>query len=128
MFCPECGLDHHMAERAEREETERAADREVEIERLRTKRDIEVARIQANAAEHIAEDEAAVDVAHAEGEADGMRDVLDAIGGGDAEPEPEPEGAPIVVEPEPEPEPDMVPPETEHHREPAKRNNNLFGF
>ena len=94
MFCPECGIDHHAAERAEREAEQVAADREVEIERLRTKRDIEVARIQASAAKDIAEEEADADLAHAEGVADGMREIVEAAA---PEPEPEPEPEPVII-------------------------------
>lgn len=96
MFCPECGADHHAAERAEREEAERAADREVEIERLRTKRDIEVARIQASAAKDIAEEEADADLARAEGRAEGMTEVIEAAAPESAPEPPEDEG-PVVV-------------------------------
>ena len=42
-YCTECGQDHHAGER----EAETALDREVEMERLRTARDVQVAKIQA---------------------------------------------------------------------------------
>lgn len=127
MYCPECGLDHHAAERAEAEEVQRIADREVEIERLRTKRDIEVARITAGAAKDIAEEEAGADLAHAEGRAEGMEDVIDAVaGGGNDEPPAEPE--PLVIDaPEPGPavDDDAPPPAEEHHDETPPRSRGL---
>lgn len=127
MYCPECGADHHAAERAEREETERLADREVEIERLRTKRDIEVARIQASAAKDIAEEEADADLAHAEGIAEGMAEVIDAAS---PDPEPEPEPVPVIVDAPAEPEPEVpAPPVTEesgHERRSRPRGIGLW--
>ncbi|HEX4788777.1 MAG TPA: hypothetical protein VH372_09975 [Actinospica sp.] len=107
-FCPDCGTGHEC------EGTATALDREVEIERLRTKRDIEVARITASAARDIAETDAENSSEHAEGVAEGMETALEAVSGGGA---PEGEGgAPVVVdmpdeaEAEAEPEPDMEPP------------------
>jgi len=73
MFCPECGVDHHAADR----EATAAVDREVEIARINAKRDVDVARIGARmnreeleAAEEIAETQAdaQVDTAVAEAE------------------------------------------------------------
>src|SRR6266702_6029225 len=104
MFCPECGIDHHVAARAEADAVKAETDRAVEIARLETKRDIEVDRITAGAATSISETEAEADVARAEGIAEGMENVIDA-----ATPDaPAPEGDPIVITgpaPEPEPEP-----------------------
>jgi hypothetical protein len=98
-FCPECGNGHECEGQAS------ALDREVEIERLRTKRDIEVARINASAAKDIAETEAESDVARAEGEVDGMETALDALaGGGETEGG---DGAPVVVDAPPDPEPEV---------------------
>jgi hypothetical protein len=95
MFCPECGIDHHAAERAEREEAGHAADREVELARINRAADVKIAEIQARAASTIAETEAESDVAHAEGVAEGMREVIETVA-----PEPEPAPAPA---PEAEP-------------------------
>ncbi len=78
MFCPDCGIDHHAAERTEADAVKAEADRAVEIARLETKRDIEVARINAGAATAISETEAEADVARAEGIAEGMENVIDA--------------------------------------------------
>ena len=78
-FCAECGIDHHAGDPGE---VEAAADREVEIERLRTKRDIEVARITASAAKDISETEAETGTARAEGQVEGMETVLETISGG----------------------------------------------
>jgi hypothetical protein len=98
-YCPDCGTPHECEGQAA------AIDREVEIERLRTRRDIEVARITASAARDIAETEAESDVARAEGEVDGMETALDALaGGGETD---SGEGAPIVVDTTPEPEPEI---------------------
>lgn len=105
-YCEGCGVPHECA-------AESAAEKaEVAIERLRTQRDIEVARITASAAKVIAETEAEHSADHAEGVAEGMETALDAVTGTD---ETEAEGAPIVIgapdaEPEPEPEPDTAPP------------------
>lgn len=105
-FCQDCGTPHECA-------AENAAEKaEVAIERLRTNRDIEVARINASAAKDIAETEAENSADHAEGIAEGMETALDAVTGAD---EAEPEGAPIVIadpepDPEPEGEPDTAPP------------------
>ena len=76
-FCPDCGTGHECtAEQAERMSAE------VAIERLRTTRDIEVARITASASKDIAETEAESGTAHAEGIAEGMETALDAVTGG----------------------------------------------
>ncbi len=105
-FCPECGIDHHAAERAEADAAKAETDRAVEIARLETKRDIEVARINAGAATAISETEAEADVARAEGIAEGMETVIDSA----APDAPEPGGDPIIVtEPAPEPEPESEP-------------------
>lgn len=107
-FCPDCGTGHDCSVEGG------AVIAEVEIERLRTTRDIKVAEINARAGVTIAEVDAIGDVAYAEGIAEGMGEVLEVVGGGGAE-SADP-GAPIVVdadpEPEPEPdaEPDMAPP------------------
>jgi hypothetical protein len=107
-FCPDCGTGHEC------EAATTALDREVEIERLRTRRDIEVARITASAAKDIAETDAENPSEHAEGVAEGMETALEALSGGGA---PASDGGtPIVVdmpdepEAEAEPEPDMEPP------------------
>lgn len=107
-FCPDCGTGHECLSE------EAAINERVEIVRLETARDVAVAKINASAGVTIAEVDAIGDVANAEGIAEGMSDVLDALSGGGAE-SADP-GAPIVVDadpdpdPEPEPEPDMEPP------------------
>lgn len=115
-FCPDCGTPHECEAQAQAERTE------VAIERLRTNRDIEVARITASAASTIAETEAEHSAEHAEGVAEGMETALDAVTGTDeAEAA---DGEPIVVEAsaepefEPEGEPENAPPEVVEVAEP----------
>ena len=113
-YCTVCGQNHH----AEEEEAQAAIDREVEMERLRTKRDIEVAKIQAGqwkaetetmaeADVKVAEIEAESGVVAAEAVADAVTDILA------PEPEPVPEPVIITYSPEPEPEPTIEPVESE---------------
>ena len=64
-FCTECGQDHHAGEREE----QTALDREVEMERLRTARDIQVARINAGVVRDVTEEVAETELAVAEVEA-----------------------------------------------------------
>lgn len=112
MFCPECGADHHIADRAE----EAAADREVTLAKITADRDIKIAQINASVTRDVAETENALDTAHAEGVAEGMETALgSAAVDGQADELGEP-GDPVVLEvappePEPEPEPDLAPPE-----------------
>lgn len=105
-YCDRCGNGHECtAEEAERMKYE------VKMEELRTNRDIEVARVNASAAKTIAETEAESGAARAEGEADGMREVIEAATGGETGTEPVPimvDGPP--AEPELEPGPDVEPP------------------
>lgn len=90
-YCPDCGTPHECI--TEQRELDKTA---VEIKRLETNRDIEVARLSAGAARHIADAEADHSAEHAEGVAEGMETALDAItGGGETA---EPAGDPIVVE------------------------------
>ena len=109
-YCPDCGTPHECEAQGASEKSD------VAIERLRTNRDIEVARINAAAAKTIAETEAENSGERAEGVAEGMEAALDAVTGGGGE---EAEGEPIVVEtepdgePEPEPGPDNEPPVVE---------------
>jgi hypothetical protein len=111
MYCPDCGVDHHIGDRKE----QAALDREVEIARIQANRDIAVAKVTAHTAVAVAETENEIDTAHAEGIAEGMETALELGTGGQAA-ELGDTGAPIVVEspgepePEPEPEPDMMPP------------------
>lgn len=107
-FCPECGVDHHVADRI----AEQAADREVTLAKIQADRDIKIAQIGAHSAAELAETENALDVARAAGKVEGMETVIDA-GAVDGQAEEPGDGAPIVVEaeePEPEPEPDLEPP------------------
>lgn len=110
MFCPECGTDHHVADRA----AEAAADREVTLAKIEADKTIKVEQIRAGAARELAETDNALTTARAEGIAEGMETVIDAGTGGDQAAELG-DGAPIVVdapaaEPEPEPEPELAPP------------------
>lgn len=101
-YCPDCGTAHECE--AAVAGVEKA---EVAIEKLRTNRDIEVARINATAGVQISETEAEAGVAHAEGRAEGMEDAIEAVtGGGPAEGD----GEPIVVETAANPvgEPDAI--------------------
>jgi cell envelope opacity-associated protein A len=95
MFCPECGTDHHLAERLEREAEKTETDREIELARINAKRDVEIARITAGAAKDVADAEATEEVAHAEGVVDGMHEVLEAQQ--PPAPEPEADPAPVVL-------------------------------
>jgi hypothetical protein len=120
-YCERCGTGHECES-----DVQAAADREVAIEKLRTTRDIEVARINASAGVQVAETEAEHATQHAEGVVEGIETVLDAVSGetapdGDAVPE----GEPIVVEtaPEAEPEPELdAPPPPEVVTETSSRN------
>lgn len=111
MFCPECGADHHVADRA----AEAAADREVTLAKIQADRDIKIAQITAHSAAELAETDNALRTERAEGVAEGMETALDAATGGAQAEEPGEPGTPIVVESAPpeEPEPiapDMAPP------------------
>lgn len=128
MFCPECGADHHAAERAEVEAVKETVDRDIEIERLRTKRDIEVARITAGAAERISEAEAEQEVAHAEGVVEGVEAVLSPAVTEEPE-DPEPEVIDVSdVAVEPDDEFDDEPPEAEGTPVPAARQRVGLGM
>jgi hypothetical protein len=114
-YCPDCGTPHEcdsgdMQARIRLAEIE--ANRDIEIARLGASTD----RIEAAAAVEIAESEAVIDAAHAEGEAEGMETVLEA----GAAPEPEPGAEPVIAvipggdsEPGTEGESPPPPPETE---------------
>ena len=114
MFCPECGTDHHVADRA----AEAAADREVTLAKISAERDVKIAQIEAGVRRDTAEAENALETARAEGIAEGMTTVVEtgAVVDGQA---PEPgAGDPIVVEApeaeaEPEADPEMMPPVVE---------------
>jgi hypothetical protein len=102
MFCPECGTDHHVADRA----AEAAADREVTLAKIEADKVIKVEQIRAGAARDLAETDNALSTARAEGVAEGMETVIDAGAGVDQAAEPGEPGEPIVVEaPAAEPEP-----------------------
>ena len=106
MFCPECGVDHHAADRA----AEAVADREVTLAKIHADRDIKIAQIAAHSAAELAETDNALQVERAKGQVEGMETVIEsgAVGGQAAELPGT--GEPIVVEP-PEPEPEPVEPE-----------------
>jgi len=97
-YCTDCGMQ--CAQCADATETQTAMDREVEMERLRTKRDIEVARIQAGVARdtaeiytdaetEVAEIDALAGVEAAEAVADVLTDIVS--------PEPEPPADPVMI-------------------------------
>lgn len=128
MFCPECGSDHHVADRA----AEAAADREVTLAKIAADRDIKIAQITAHAAAEVAETDNALSTARAEGIAEGMETVIDAGAvDGQAEELAEP-GAPIVLEEPPaEPEPaaaDMAPPEVIETSSPSSSSSSAGGW
>lgn len=116
-FCTECGQDHHAGEREE----QAALDREVEMERLRTKRDVEVARINAGVVRDVTEEVAETELAVAEVEAvagteaaEAVADALTAV----VTPEPAAPAEPVVIEapePEPEAEGEVLPPPAKEH-------------
>lgn len=116
-YCPDCGDPHECAAES-RTDPGRT---EVELAKINRQADVEIARIQAaetktyaDADVKIAESEILVEAAAAEGAAEGMLQVIDAVTG-PAEPE-NPET--VVVEspaPETEPEPELAPPPVEHH-------------
>jgi hypothetical protein len=111
MFCPECGTDHHVADRA----AEAAADREVTLAKIEADKTIKVEQIRAGAARELAETDNALTTARAEGIAEGMETVIDAGTSGDQAAELG-DGAPIMVDaPAAEPEladvePELAPP------------------
>jgi len=128
MFCPECGADHHVADRA----AEAAADREVTLAKIQADRDIKIAQITAHSAAELAETDNALKTERAEGIAEGMETALEVAGGvGQAE-EPGEPGEPIVVEApaaeEPEPAaPDMAPPEVIETSSPSSSSRSSGG-
>lgn len=114
-YCSVCGDGAHSMPRDEAQaEVETAAEltaAEVEIARINADRDIKLARINAG----VIETEQVAELAHAEGKAEGMAEVIEAAA-------PEPEQPPVIElppapEPEPEPEP-MQPPPADESREP----------
>lgn len=117
-YCPDCGADHHAGDR----EAQAAADREIEIERLRTERDIKVARIQAGVqreeletVEAVAEVEAEAEVASAVATAEVIGEVIATeAGAGDGQDDGDPPVIVEVTEPESDPGPEApAPPELE---------------
>lgn len=101
-YCQDCGTPHEcINEQRELDKTR------VEMMRLETNRDIEVARINAGAARSIAATEAEHSADHAEGVAEGMETALDAVSGGG---DPAPVGDPIVIDSgdDADPEPDLA--------------------
>jgi hypothetical protein len=106
-FCASCGTE--CATCAGQQEEQAAMDREVEIARLNTKRDIEVARIQAGAARDQTEmytesDEAIAGIEAAAGveAAEAVAEVLEEILTPEPEPVPDPAPAPVVIDDEPD--------------------------
>jgi hypothetical protein len=124
MHCPTChqdyGEDAPPVETIEPESVEEVTSAEVEIARINAKRDVDLAKINAGVAEHVSEVDQAAELAHAEGEADGLREAL--------EPEPAPEIHVDAPEPEPIPEevPDAAPPPAESS-EPSEHKHSGYG-
>lgn len=102
-FCANCGSPCPSC--SSKAEEDKAINAEVEKVRLETNRDIQVARIQANAAVTMIADEAAAEAAHAEGVIEGVGAVIDAATGEAPTEEPIPV---VMPEPEPELEPEPV--------------------
>jgi hypothetical protein len=127
IICPECGehLDpHELHTAAPVIETAEITSAEVEIARINADKEIRLAKIQAGMIESEAIVEAAVEAAHAEGEAAGLREAT--------APEPVPEPEPVVVVDAPaEPEADIPAPPVAGHdedhedREPRKQSRGL---
>jgi hypothetical protein len=112
-YCADCGTPHECLN--ETREVDKTA---IELKRLETHRDIEVARLTAGADKHIADVQAEHSAEHAEGLAEGMETALDAISGNDGAEGGE--GEPVIIgggdpeaEPEPEPAADLEPPVVE---------------
>lgn len=129
MFCSECGIDHHVADR----QAEAAADREVTLAKIQADRDIKIAQITANSAAALAETDNALEVARAEGQVEGMETVIQSGAVEGQAPEPGEPGEPIVVtapDPEPvaEPEPDFMPPMAESTSRPASSRSGSSGW
>jgi len=127
MYCPECGQDHHAGEREERAE----ADRAVEIARLETKRDIEVARIQAGASRDTTETYAETDVAIAAIDAEAGVEAAEAVSDALIEvlaPEPpempEPP-APVVIDAGTDEGSGSIEPKDETHLPPPPKKSSL---
>lgn len=124
-YCPGCGtkLEHEVedAEHRETEEqTEEVTDAAVKIAEIEAKRDVAVARISAG----IAESEAVVEMAHAEGIAEGLETAVAPPEVPAAEP-----ASPVVVVNDEQEEPESIPPaEHEHHEEPkaAPKKSGFF--
>lgn len=123
-YCQDCGEGHECEAQA----AVTAVDREIEIERLRTKRDIEVARIGAGVqrdeletAESIAETQAEAEVISAIAEAEILGDAIE--GGIQDAPEP------LIIDAPPpgDDAPDEAPPEIEGSEppEPARKSVGL---
>src|SRR6185437_6037467 len=114
MFCSNCGtpVDVAAAAAAEGEMTDAMA--QVEITRINRAADVKIAQINAGTVRELADVDQAAELARAEGEVDGMENVLDTMAGDP----PAENGPPIVVEQpaepaEPEPVADMLPPPVE---------------
>jgi hypothetical protein len=130
MYCPDCGVDHHAAERLERETEQAAVDRDIELARINAKRDVEIARLQAGAAADVAAAAAAEEVAHADGVVDGVRKVLETQQPPAPEPEPEPPvvlNAPIVDAPVDEHEDAPPPADASEPSEPKSKGLGMWG-
>jgi hypothetical protein len=124
MFCPECGADHHVADRA----AEAAADREVTLAKIEADKEIKIEQIRAGAARDLAEVDNALKTERAEGIAEGMETALDAATGGAQAEEPGEPGEPVIVETPPAEEPaptvpDMAPPEVIETSSPSSRSS-----
>jgi hypothetical protein len=90
--CPDCGDVHRHIRDAEVTEAAVLTSAEVEIARINAKRDVDLAKLSRGLVENEVLIEAAIESAHAEGEADGLREAI-------APPELEPaeDAEPIVI-------------------------------
>lgn len=118
MYCAHCGNPLPEAEGPAEDvtivEAPEVNSAEVEIAKINADRDIRIARIGAG----VVESEAVVELAHAEGVAEGLETAV-------APPEPPPAEPVVVVDNnDEEPEPSIPPaePEEHHERKPAKKS------
>lgn len=88
-FCPNCGTPHECAAEAA-SEAEKTA---LAIARVEANRDIEIARLQAGAAKHIADAQAESEADHLEGVIEGVE-----LASGESDGDDVPAGDPIIVQ------------------------------
>jgi hypothetical protein len=125
MYCSHCGnpVEHETPVEAEAESVAEVVSADVEIARINADKEIKLAQIGARVEEHVSEVDQAADLAHAEGVAEGMAEVI-------TPPEPEtPESPVIVVEDNPDTEtPEITPPLAEDSSEPSEPKSERHGY